>query len=72
MEFLVLGGRVQKTAMIPKQRGRTHRPTMRKSKTFYENSVRPFFETDRLSKSEGAMLTGGACEKTYQWAPKKG
>src|SRR3954471_3477437 len=38
----------------------------------YENAVKPFFETDRLSKSERAMLMGGACEKTYRWAPKKG
>ena len=38
----------------------------------YENAVKPFFETNRLSKSERAMLMGGACEKAYRWAPKKG
>ena len=37
----------------------------------YENAVKPFMETKRLSKSDWAMLMGGACEKTYRWAPKK-
>jgi len=37
----------------------------------YENAVKPFLETDRLSKSDWAMLMGGACEKAYRWAPKK-
>lgn len=38
----------------------------------HENAVRPFLETNRLSKSDWAMLMGGACENTYRWAPKKG
>ena len=37
----------------------------------YENAVKPFLETNRLSKSDWAMLMGGACEKAYRWAPKK-
>ena len=37
----------------------------------YENAVKPFLETDRLSKSDWAMLMGGACEKAYGWAPRK-
>jgi L-fuconolactonase len=37
----------------------------------YENAVKPFLETNRLSKSDWAMLIGGACEKAYRWAPKK-
>ena len=37
----------------------------------YENAVKPFLETNRLSESERAMLMGGACEKAYRWAPKK-
>jgi hypothetical protein len=37
-----------------------------------ENTVKPFHYTDRLSASERAMLMGGACEKAYRWAPKKG
>jgi L-fuconolactonase len=36
----------------------------------YEQAVKPFFETDRLSASERAMLMGGACAKAYGWAPK--
>ncbi len=37
----------------------------------YENAVRPFVETKRLSESERAMLMGGACAKAYRWSPKK-
>jgi predicted TIM-barrel fold metal-dependent hydrolase len=37
----------------------------------YEQAVRPFAETTRLSASERAMLMGGACAKAYGWAPKK-
>jgi len=36
----------------------------------YENAVKPFLETDRLSESERAMLMGGATAKAYGWAPK--
>ena len=35
----------------------------------YEQAVRPFLETDRLSASERAMLMGGACAKAYGWSP---
>ena len=38
----------------------------------YEQAVKPFLETDRLSGSERAMLMGGACAKAYRWEPKKG
>jgi predicted TIM-barrel fold metal-dependent hydrolase len=38
----------------------------------YEQAVRPFRQTDRLSDSERAMLMGGACAKTYGWSPRKG
>jgi L-fuconolactonase len=38
----------------------------------YENAVKPFVETKRLSDSERAMLMGGACAKAYNWSPKKG
>ena len=37
----------------------------------YENAVKPFVETKRLSASERAMLMGGACAKAYGWSPKK-
>jgi predicted TIM-barrel fold metal-dependent hydrolase len=37
----------------------------------YEQAVRPFVETKRLSNSERAMLMGGACAKAYGWSPKK-
>jgi L-fuconolactonase len=37
----------------------------------YENAVKPFLETDRLSATERAMLMGGACAKAYGWSPKK-
>ena len=38
----------------------------------YENAVKPFIETNRLSASERAMLMGGACAKAYNWSPKNG
>ena len=38
----------------------------------YEQGVKPFRETSRLSETERAMLMGGACAKAYGWAPKKG
>ena len=38
----------------------------------YEQGVKPFLETKRLSESERAMLMGGACAKAYRWTPKKG
>jgi predicted TIM-barrel fold metal-dependent hydrolase len=37
----------------------------------YEQAVKPFLETKRLSDSERAMLMGGACAKAYRWSPKK-
>ncbi len=37
----------------------------------YEQAVKPFLETKRLSDSERAMLMGGACAKAYRWTPKK-
>jgi len=37
----------------------------------YEQAVKPFLETNRLSDSERAMLMGGACTKAYGWSPKK-
>jgi predicted TIM-barrel fold metal-dependent hydrolase len=37
----------------------------------YEQGVKPFLETKRLSDSERAMLMGGACAKAYRWEPKK-
>jgi len=36
----------------------------------YEQAVRPFAETRRLSESERAMLMGGACAKAYDWSPR--
>ncbi len=38
----------------------------------YEQAVRPFVETKRISDSDRAMLMGGACAKAYNWSPKKG
>ena len=38
----------------------------------YEQAVRPFVETKRLSESERAMLMGGACAKAYRWSPVTG
>ena len=37
----------------------------------YEQAVRPFVETPRLSASDRAMLMGGACAKAYRWTPKR-
>jgi len=37
----------------------------------FEQAVKPFLETKRLSDSERAMLMGGACAKAYRWEPKK-
>lgn len=37
----------------------------------YEQAVKPFLETSRLSESERALLMGGACMKAYNWSPKK-
>ena len=37
----------------------------------YEQAVKPFLETKRLTDSERAMLMGGACAKVYGWTPKK-
>ena len=38
----------------------------------YEQGVKPFLLTDRLSGSERAMLMGGACAKAYGWSPSRG
>lgn len=35
----------------------------------YDQAVKPFLETNRLSDSERAMLMGGACAKAYGWKP---
>jgi len=35
----------------------------------YEQAVKPFLETKRLSDSERALLMGGACAKAYGWSP---
>jgi predicted TIM-barrel fold metal-dependent hydrolase len=37
----------------------------------FEQAVKPFLETKRISDSERAMLMGGACAKAYGWMPKK-
>ena len=37
----------------------------------YEQAVKPFLETERLSDSERAMLMGGACAKAYRWSPTR-
>lgn len=37
----------------------------------YEQAVRPFLETSRLSETECALLMGGACMKAYNWSPTK-
>ena len=37
----------------------------------YEQAVKPFLETKRVSDSERAMLMGGACAKAYGWSPAK-
>ena len=36
----------------------------------YEQAVRPFLDTDRLSDTERAMLMGGACARAYGWSPR--
>jgi L-fuconolactonase len=35
----------------------------------YEQAVDSFFNTDRLSDSERAMLMSGACANAYGWSP---
>ena len=37
----------------------------------YEQAVKPFVETTRISANDKAMLMGGACAKAYSWSPKK-
>ena len=37
----------------------------------YEQAVKPFLDTSRLSETERALLMGGACIKAYNWSPKK-
>ena len=37
----------------------------------YEQAIKPFLETKRLTNSERAMLMGGACAKAYGWSPRK-
>ena len=37
----------------------------------YEQAVRPFAETARLSEAERAMLMGGACVRAYGWSPRR-
>jgi hypothetical protein len=37
----------------------------------YEQGVRPFVETNRLSDNDRAALMGGTLEKVYDWAPSK-
>jgi L-fuconolactonase len=36
----------------------------------YEQAVKPFLETKRLTDGERAMLMGGACAKAYGWSSK--
>jgi len=36
----------------------------------YEQAVKPFLETQRLSDSERVLLMGGACAKAYGWSPR--
>jgi L-fuconolactonase len=38
----------------------------------YEQGVRPFLETDRITADEREMLMGGSCANTYGWSPKVG
>ena len=38
----------------------------------YEQGVRPFVETDRITADEREMLMGGSCAKVYRWSPKVG
>ena len=37
----------------------------------YEQGVRPFIETNRLSDNDRAALMGGTVEKVYKWSPSK-
>jgi L-fuconolactonase len=37
----------------------------------YQQAVKPFLETKRLTDSERAMLMGGACAKAYGWSPSR-
>ena len=37
----------------------------------YQQAVKPFVETKRLTDNERAMLMGGACAKAYRWSPGK-
>ena len=37
----------------------------------FEQAVRPFVESKRLSDSDRAMLMGGACATAYRWSPKR-
>jgi predicted TIM-barrel fold metal-dependent hydrolase len=37
----------------------------------YEQGVRPFIETNRLSDTDRAALMGGTVEKVYKWSPSK-
>ena len=37
----------------------------------YEQGVRPFIETNRLSDNDRAALMGGTIEKVYKWSPSK-
>jgi L-fuconolactonase len=37
----------------------------------YEQAVKPFLNTSRLSDTERAMLMGGACARVYNWSPQK-
>jgi predicted TIM-barrel fold metal-dependent hydrolase len=37
----------------------------------FEQAVKPFLETKRLSDGERAKLMGGTCAKVYGWTPKK-
>ncbi len=36
----------------------------------YQEAVKPFCKTDRLTKSEVGELMGGTCAKVYGWKPK--
>ena len=37
----------------------------------YEEGVRAFTETDRLSDADRAMLMGGALSRVYGWSPSR-
>ncbi len=38
----------------------------------YEQGVRPFRETDRITADEREMVMGGSCAEAYGWSPKVG